>query len=57
MFSSNLFYLVSLEAFCTTLDDRPWGKKLDGHLVVLGLAFLEGREMTVDIDNDKIWFD
>ncbi len=52
--------MVSLNAkkpLTTTLDDRPWGKKLDGHLIVLGLAFLEGREMTVDIDSDKIWFD
>jgi len=38
-------------------DERPWGKRLDGHLVVLGLSFLEGLKMTVDIDGDKIWFE
>ena len=38
-------------------DDRPWGKRLDGHLIVLGLSFLEGLKMTVDIDGDKIWFE
>ena len=51
---------VSLSAkrpITTTLDDQPWGKKLDGYLVVLGLAFLDGRKMTVDIENEKIWFD
>jgi len=38
-------------------DERPWGKRLDGHLIVLGLSFLEGLKMTVDIDGDKIWFE
>mmetsp|Transcript_9411 Transcript_9411/g.21243 ORF Transcript_9411/g.21243 Transcript_9411/m.21243 type:complete len:315 (-) Transcript_9411:229-1173(-) len=38
-------------------SERPWGKKLDGHLIVLGLAFFEGARMTVDIDGDKIWFE
>mmetsp|Transcript_22075 Transcript_22075/g.53451 ORF Transcript_22075/g.53451 Transcript_22075/m.53451 type:complete len:484 (+) Transcript_22075:156-1607(+) len=38
-------------------SERPWGKKLDGHLVVLGLAFLEGKRMTVDIDGNKVWFE
>ena len=55
--SGGVTSLNAKKPITTTLDDRPWGKKLDGHLVVLGLAFLEGREMTVDIDNDKIWFD
>jgi hypothetical protein len=38
-------------------SDRPWGKKLDGHLIVLGLAFLEGMKMTVDIDRKNVWFE
>jgi hypothetical protein len=39
-------------------DDRPWGRSLDGHaIVVLGLAFFEGVMMTVDIDGDRIWFE
>lgn len=38
-------------------SDQPWGKKLNGHLIVLGLAFLEGKKMTVDIDGDRIWFE
>ena len=38
-------------------SERPWGKRLDGHLIVLGLAFLDGLKMTVDIDGDKVWFE
>ncbi len=39
-------------------DDRPWGRSLDGHaIVVLGLAFFEGVRTTVDIDGDRIWFE
>lgn len=38
-------------------SERPWGKKLDGHLVVVGLASLEGKRMTVDIDGERAWFE
>ena len=38
-------------------SERPWGRKLDGHLIVLGLAFLDGRKMTVDIDGQQVWFE
>ena len=38
-------------------SDRPWGKKLDGHLIVLGLAFFEGKKMTIDIDGENVWFE
>jgi len=38
-------------------SERPWGKKLDGFLIVLGLAFLEGRKMTVDSDGGYVWFE
>ena len=38
-------------------SERPWGKKLNGHLIVVGLAFLDRKKMTVDIDGDKIWFE
>jgi len=55
--SGGVVTLNAKKPITTTLDDRPWGKKLDGHLVVLGLAFLEGHEMTVDIDHGKVWFD
>ena len=38
-------------------SEQLWGKKLDGHLIVLGLAFLDGVKTTVDIDGDSIWFE
>ncbi|KAL7547275.1 hypothetical protein ACHAWF_010594 [Thalassiosira exigua] len=38
-------------------SESPWGKRLDGHLIVLGLAFLDGMKMTVDIDGDRCWFE
>jgi hypothetical protein len=39
------------------LSDRPWGKKIDGHLIVLGLAYLDGLRMTIDVDDGRLWFD
>ncbi len=39
-------------------NERPWGKSLDGDgIIVLGLAFLDGTRMVVDIDGSKVWFD
>jgi len=38
-------------------SEMPWGKKLDGHLIVLGLSFLEGVKMTVDADGGMVWFE
>ena len=38
-------------------SERPWGKKLDGHLIVLGLSFLDDLKMTIDVEGSKIWFD
>ncbi|KAL3793112.1 hypothetical protein HJC23_005614 [Cyclotella cryptica] len=38
-------------------SERPWGRKLDGHLVVLGLAFFDGLCMTIDANEGKIWFE
>jgi len=38
-------------------SERPWGKKLDGHLIVLGLSFFEGVKMTVDADGGMVWFE
>ena len=36
----------------------PWGKSLNGcGIIELGLAFLDGKRMGVDINGDNIWFD
>ena len=59
-FKTNTGETITLNAkrpITTPLDDRPWGKKLDGHLIVIGLAFLEGLKTTIDIDGDRIWFE
>ena len=37
-------------------SDRPWGKRINGYLVIVGLAFLDGQMMTVDTCNDQIYF-
>jgi hypothetical protein len=34
---------------------RREGKKNTVHIIVMGLAFLEGRSLTVDIDGERIW--
>jgi hypothetical protein len=34
---------------------RREGKKSNVHIIVMGLAFLEGRSLTVDIDKERIW--
>ncbi|KAJ1617492.1 hypothetical protein T492DRAFT_1099553 [Pavlovales sp. CCMP2436] len=39
---------------CTPIQQIPW-KEFDGHLVVLGLSFLEKRALTVDVDEKRIW--
>uniref|UniRef100_A0A7S4JP66 Peptidase A1 domain-containing protein n=1 Tax=Odontella aurita TaxID=265563 RepID=A0A7S4JP66_9STRA len=36
---------------------RPWQKRFDGHLIVLGLAFLDGKKTSVDIDGGRLWVD
>ena len=58
--SGEIVTLSAKRPITTTLgnDERPWGKSLEGHtIVVLGLAFLDGVRMTVDIEGDRIWFE
>lgn len=38
----------------TPIQQIPW-PKFDGHLIVLGLSFLQGRELTVDVDKRRMW--
>ena len=36
--------------------DRPWKRRFDdAHLVIIGLAFLDGKRLSVDIDGQKLW--
>ncbi|CAB9517768.1 expressed unknown protein [Seminavis robusta] len=50
-------HTVSLEAqkpVTTPLANKPWPKFKNAHLIVLGLAFLDGHTMTIDMDNQKL---
>jgi hypothetical protein len=38
----------------TPIQQLSW-KHFDGHLMVLGLSFLSGRALTVDVDHRKMW--
>ena len=39
----------------TPIDVGPYWKGFNGHLVVLGLAFLEGCRVTIDVDDERLW--
>mmetsp|Transcript_16724 Transcript_16724/g.23595 ORF Transcript_16724/g.23595 Transcript_16724/m.23595 type:complete len:414 (+) Transcript_16724:43-1284(+) len=50
---------VSMEAtkpLTTPFGEVPW-KGFNAHLVVVGLSFLDGNKMTVDIDKGKLWLE
>ena len=38
-------------------SDRPWEKPFDSHLIVVGLAFLDNKKTTIDIDNERLWIE
>ena len=38
-------------------SERPWQKKFDGHLIVVGLAFLDGMKTSIDIDRGRLWIE
>jgi hypothetical protein len=38
-------------------SDRPWKKRFDAHLIVMGLAFLDNKKTTIDIDNERLWIE
>lgn len=38
----------------TPIRRVPW-KRFDGHLIVLGLSFLQHRALTVDVDAKRMW--
>jgi hypothetical protein len=56
-FQTNHGNTVSLEAqkpVTTPLAQRPWPKFKNAHLIVLGLAFLDGHTMVIDMDDQKL---
>jgi len=40
----------------TPLGEKPW-PSFNAHLIVVGLAFLDGHKITVDIDRQKLWIE
>ena len=51
--------LVSIGAHkpvTTPFGEVPW-PKFNAHLIVIGLAFLDGTKMIVDIDEHKLWIE
>ena len=38
----------------TPMMQRPWPLFKNAHLVVMGLAFLDGHKMTIDIDAQRV---
>lgn len=40
----------------TTIVDMPW-KGFKAYLVVVGLSFIDGKKMTVEIDEQKLWLE
>jgi hypothetical protein len=56
-FQTNQGKTVSLEAqkpVTTPLAQKPWPKFKNAHLIVLGLAFLDGHTMVIDMDDQKL---
>eukprot|EP00588_Corethron_pennatum_P019893 CAMPEP_0194314804 /NCGR_PEP_ID=MMETSP0171-20130528/11624_1 /TAXON_ID=218684 /ORGANISM="Corethron pennatum, Strain L29A3" /LENGTH=455 /DNA_ID=CAMNT_0039070361 /DNA_START=18 /DNA_END=1383 /DNA_ORIENTATION=- len=46
--------LSAVRPIVTPLGEKPWKEFRNAHLIIAGLAFLDGRRMTVDIDDGKI---
>lgn len=46
--------LQAIKPVTTPLSQAPWGPGFKANLIVVGLAFLEGHTITVDIDDQKL---
>jgi len=54
--AGNEVKLSAVKPITTPLGkDTPW-TRMKGNLIVLGLAFLDGTAMTIDVDDDKVQF-
>ena len=56
--SSHLGDTVSVTArkpVTTPLGEKPWPKFRNAHLIVVGLAFLDGRKIGIDIDRQRLY--
>lgn len=46
--------LVAQKPVTTPLGMKPWPKFKNAHLIVLGLAFLDGRRIEIDMDGNRL---
>jgi hypothetical protein len=46
--------LTAQKPVTTPLGERPWPKFKNAHLIVVGLAFLDGRKTTVDVIRQRL---
>lgn len=53
--------IYAMNPLTTPFDPKNnWGKKtksFSGHIIVMGLSFLNGNKLTVDIDQQKLWLE
>jgi len=50
----NIVTLSAQKPVTTPLGDKPWPKFQNANLIVLGLAFLDGYDIIIDMDNQKM---
>lgn len=53
----HMVQLSATKPLTTPFDPQVTWKKFRGHLIVLGLSFLEGNTLTIDIDKEKLWIE
>ena len=51
----NIKAMTATKPFTTPFDPKATWKGFRGHVIVVGLAFLDGKKMTVDIDDARLW--
>jgi hypothetical protein len=49
--------LSATKPLTTPFDPQVTWKKFRGHLIVLGLSFLDGNKLTIDIDKEQLWIE
>ena len=53
----NHYQLEAVRPITTPFGRRPWPSFKNAHLIVVGLSFLDGHKMTIDIDKQKLWLE
>ena len=46
--------LTARKPVTTPLGEKPWPKFRNAHLIIVGLAFLDGRKIGIDIDRQRL---